>query len=148
MICNLPAGNLQVRSCDLLPLDSSTAVVGDWFRNRLAGAGEGEGWCCKIRIHNGWLFLYNTAVVNAHVEHTNPGFLLFKMDIVNYLFIAFNFLLALCNIPQRFLNYISFPANFSVLFYFTKSRGIFHSPPGLMYSFCVQFNHFVVLHLR
>lgn len=102
----------------------------------------------------------NTTIVNFHFEHTNPFFLWFKRDIVNYLFIAFNFLLALCNIPQRFLNYISFPTNFFVAFHKRLQEFFSFFPPfflsfflstfllGLMYSFYWQFNHFIVLPLR
>lgn len=110
-----------------------TSSESDW-----EGAGRGKGWWCEIHIHRGWFYSHpdKTTVVNVHVGHMNPFFLWLKMNIVNYLFIAFNFFLIFCNMPQRLFNYSSFPTDFFILFYFTKDREDFSLFFFLLSPFC------------
>lgn len=165
VICNWPVGNLKVRSCDLLQPDSSTAMAGNQFRSCLGGQKRGRlmMWDPDSQRLAVFVAFQTTQQYLMFILNIQTLFFLwFKMDIVNSLFIAFNFFLALYNIPQRFLNYISFPTNFfcPILFH-KRQQGFFLSPPlhlsvrphlwflsGLMYSFCGQFNHLIVLPLR
>lgn len=124
------------KSWDLLWLDSSTGVAGNWLRNYCWGGRKGRRimmWHPDSQRLSVFVATQTTQQLLMFTLNIQTLFSWFKRDIVSYLFIAFNFFLALCNIPQRYLNYISFSTNFFSYSIPQKTAGIFLPFPPLFF---------------